>query len=60
MHPGSIDYTYRVFARSILLDEKDRGLVEISLNIQIRSFCAIKYWAILGKFLVPTKALNSL
>jgi hypothetical protein len=29
MHPGSIEYTQRVSARSILLDEKDRRLAEI-------------------------------
>ena len=43
MHPGSIEYTQRVLAWSILLDVKDRGLVEIFPN-EDRSFCLIKLW----------------
>jgi hypothetical protein len=36
MHPGSIDYTYRVGAGSILLDEGDPKLAENFFN---PSFC---------------------
>jgi hypothetical protein len=41
MHPGSIEYTQRVLAWSILLDETNRGLVEIFAKAG-RSFCSIR------------------
>jgi len=38
MHPGSIDYTYRVAARSILLDEDDPVLADNFFNPSFLSF----------------------